>query len=145
MQGIKVPRRGSIAYYPRKRARRFYPKLRVIPQSEKAKISGYAAYKAGMSQAILVDSRKGSPTFGQEITVPVTILDCPPLKVVGIRAYYSSPYGNKAFTEVWTKNLPKEIPRKIKGKKVDQENINKIEENLQKIADLRFIVYADPR
>src|SRR5438132_69779 len=145
MPGIKTPRRGSLAYYPRKRARRIYPKLRVIPSSEKAKISGYAAYKAGMSRAILVDSRKGSPSFGQEITVPVTILDCPPLKVLGIRAYYSTPYGKKVFTEVWTKNLPKELARKIKAKKVAQENLGKIEENLQKVSDVRFIVSSDPR
>src|SRR2546428_7704524 len=112
MPGIKTPRRGSLAYYPRKRAKRIYPKLRVIPPVEKAKVGGFAAYKAGMSQAVLVDNNKGSPTFGQEISVPVTILDCPPLKVVGARAYSNSPYGKKVFTEVWSKNLPKEITRK---------------------------------
>src|SRR6266571_3561719 len=134
MPGIKVPRRGSLAYYPKKRARRIYPKLRAIPSVEKTKVMGFAAYKAGMSQAVMTDSNKNSPTFGQEISVPVTILDCPPLKVLGTRAYYSSPYGKKVLTEVWIKNLPKELTRKIKTKKVEQENLNKIEENLQKIS-----------
>src|SRR5206468_1333085 len=108
MPGIKVPRRGSLAYYPKKRAKRIYPTIKTFPFSEKTKIMGFAAYKAGMTEAVLTDNLKGSPTFGQEISVPATILECPPLKVLGIRSYYQTPYGPKVLTEVWSKEFPKE-------------------------------------
>jgi large subunit ribosomal protein L3 len=138
------PRRGSLAFYPRKRARRIYPSIKTYPEVEKAKLLAFAGYKAGMAQAIIVDNRKDSPTFGQEISVPVTIIDCPPLKVVGIRAYEKTKKGLKVFTEAWTKNLPKDLERKTKVKQ-KEENLKKIEENLEKISKLRLIVCTQPR
>jgi large subunit ribosomal protein L3 len=138
------PRRGSLAFYPRKRARRIYPSIKTYPEVEKAKLLAFAGYKAGMAQAIIVDNRKDSPTFGQEISVPVTIIDCPPLKVVGIRAYEKTKKGLKVFTEAWTKNLPKDLERKTKVKP-KEENLKKIEENLEKISKLRLIVCTQPR
>jgi large subunit ribosomal protein L3 len=138
------PRRGSLAFYPRKRARRIYPSIKTYPEVEKAKLLAFAGYKAGMAQAIIVDNRKESPTFGQEISVPVTIIDCPPLKVVGIRAYEKTKKGLKVFTEAWTKNLPKDLERKTKVKP-KEENLKKIEENLEKISKLRLIVCTQPR
>ncbi|MEM5793876.1 MAG: 50S ribosomal protein L3 [Candidatus Aenigmatarchaeota archaeon] len=138
------PRSGSLAFYPRKRARRIYPRIKTYPESEKAKILAFAGYKAGMAQAIVVDNRKGSPTFGQEISVPVTIIDCPPLKVVGIRAYKKTPKGLKVLTEAWAKDLPKDLERKLKVKP-KEENLKKIEENLEKISKIRLIVCTQPR
>ncbi|MEM5882720.1 MAG: 50S ribosomal protein L3 [Candidatus Aenigmatarchaeota archaeon] len=138
------PRSGSLAFYPRKRARRIYPKIKTYPESEKSKILAFAGYKAGMAQAIVVDTKKGSPTYGQEISVPVTIIDCPPLKVVGIRVYKKTSKGFKVFTEAWIKDLPKDLERKIKVKP-KEENLEKIEKNLEKISKLRLIVCTQPR
>ncbi|MGC8812571.1 MAG: 50S ribosomal protein L3 [Candidatus Aenigmatarchaeota archaeon] len=138
------PRRGSLAFCPRKRAKRIYPSLKTYVEVEKAKILGFAGYKAGMGQAILVDNKKGSPTFGQEISIPVTIIDCPPLKVVGLRAYEKTKKGLKVFTEVWIKGLPKDLERKVKVKP-KEEKLKKIEENLDKISKLRLIVCTQPR
>ncbi|MEM5834383.1 MAG: 50S ribosomal protein L3 [Candidatus Aenigmatarchaeota archaeon] len=138
------PRSGSLAFYPRKRARRIYPRIKTYPESEKAKILAFAGYKVGMAQAIVVDTRKESPTFGQEISVPVTILDCPPLKVVGIRAYQQTKKGLKVFTEAWTKDLPKDLERKVKVKP-KEENLKKIEENIDKVSKIRLIVCTQPR
>ncbi len=138
------PRAGSLAFYPRKRAKRIYPAISTYPEVEKPKVLAFAGYKAGMTTAILIDKRKGSPTFGQEIAVPVTILDCPPLKVVGIRAYESTVKGLKALSEVWAKDLPKDLERKVKVKP-NEKNMKKIEENLGKISNIRLIVATQPR
>ncbi len=138
------PRSGSLAFYPRKRARRIYPSIKTYPESEKPKVLGFAGYKAGMVSVILVDNRKNSPTFGQEIAIPATILDCPPLKIVGIRAYQETKKGFEVLSECWSKNLPNDLERKVKVKP-NEEKLKKIEENLEKISKIRLIVSTQPR
>jgi large subunit ribosomal protein L3 len=145
MPEVRKPRRGSLAYWPRKRARRIYPHLTVYPKTEKAKILAFAGYKAGMTHAIVIDNRKDSITFGQEVAIPVTVLDCPPLKVVGIRAYTNTTKGLKVLSEAWAKDLPKDISRKVKIKKADANKISEIEKELDKISKLRLIVSTQPR
>ncbi len=145
MPEVKRPRRGSLAFYPRKRARRIYPSVSTYPQSDKSKVLGFAGYKVGMTQLVLHDSIKGSPTFGQDIAVPATILECPPLKVVGLRFYHLTDQGHKAFTELWTKDLPKNLNRKLRfGKFKPKENISEVEKNLEKFSKMRAIVSTQP-
>lgn len=139
------PKRGSRAFWPRKRAKRIYPRVRGYPHEEKAKAMGFAGYKVGMTHAMILDSRKGSPSFGQEITTPVTILECPPLRVVGVRSYFSTPKGLQAATEAWSSEAPKELARKFKLGKTDSvEKLAAIEKNLDRTALLRLIVMTQP-
>lgn len=144
MPEIRKPRKGSLAYYPRKRAKRIYPTVKTYPEAEKPKVLAFAGYKAGMLHVMLMDNRKGSPSFGQEIAVSATVLDCPPLKVLGIRAYESTTNGLKVLSESWVKELPKELVRKMKVAS-KKENLVKIENSLDKISDIRLIVSTQPR
>lgn len=146
MPQVKRPKRGTKAFYPRKRASRIYPSLSVYPESEKPKALAFAGYKAGMTHAIIFDNKKGSPTFGQEIQVPVTILECPPLKVIAVRAYHDTPDGTKVFSEVFSKDLPKELARKTKvGKFKTDEKLAQIEKESEKISRVRFVISTNPR
>ncbi len=142
------PRAGSLAFWPRKRAKRIYPRVTTWPESDKTKIDGFAGYKSGMVHVSIVDNRKYSLTKGQEIIVPATILDCPPLKVHGLRAYEETPYGYNILGEVWDEKMKddKDINRKIIfGKTNFEKNLKKIEENMKKIKKLRLIVGTHPR
>jgi len=139
------PKRGSRAFWPRKRAKRIYARVSHYPLAEKAKAMGFAGYKVGMAHAIILDSRKGSPSFGQEITTPLTILECPPLRVVGVRAYVSSAKGLRAAGEAWTSDAPKELARKLKvGKAKTDEKLAEMEKILDKVSILRFIIATQP-
>lgn len=140
------PRSGSLAFYPRKRAKRIYPRLTTYAAADKAKFLGFAGYKAGMVNVIAIDARKGRKTFGQEVSLPATVLDCPPLKVVGFRAYAATTKGLMAFAEVWDKDLPKDLARRINAsKKIEKEDVEKIEKNIDKISVFRLIVCTQPR
>lgn len=141
------PRRGSLAFYPRKRARRIYPWLARYPEVEKPKLLAFAGYKAGMTHAVIIDNVKGSPTFGKEIVVPVTILDTPPLKVIALRFYKKTSKGLQVYTEVWAKNLPKDLKRKIKTiKEIDHsKKLEEIEKEIEKIEKIRVLVATQPR
>lgn len=146
MPQVKRPRRGSLQFHPRVRAKRLYPTIPAYPNADKPKVLGFAGYKSGMSHAIILDNHKGSPTFGQEISIPVTVLDCPPLKVIGIRAYQNTYDGLKVFKEAITKDLPKHLSRKMKvGKFKTDENLVEIEKNLDKISNIRLITCTQPQ
>ena len=84
MPSVKRPRRGSLGFYPRKRARRIYPRIKTYPQIKEAKPLGFAGYKSGMSHALVVDANPHSKTKGQQIFRSITILECPPISVFGL-------------------------------------------------------------
>lgn len=145
MPQVRSPRKGSKAYWPRKKASRIYPNITSYPESDKPKFLAFAGYKAGMTHVIIKDNKKGSPSLGQDISVTVTILDCPPLKIVGVRAYEKTIRGLKVFSEAWIKDLPKYTDRKVKIKAKTDEKLKKIQDNLQKTSNLRFIVITQPK
>ncbi len=99
-----APRHGSLGVRPRKRASKIVPRVRSWPVIvlDKPKLLGYAAYKAGMTHILVIDDRPNRDTTGKEIFVPVTILDAPPMLILGIRAYKRFPMsGLLSIGEVW--------------------------------------------
>ncbi len=146
MPEVKKPREGSKGYWPKKRSIRIYPNLTTYPQSDKPKVMGFAGYKASMVHAIIFDNRKGSLTSGQEIATPITVIDSPPLKVIGIKAYQNSVDGFKALYECMVKDLPKDMSRKLKvGNFKTEEKLAGIEKDIEKISKIRLIVATQPR
>jgi large subunit ribosomal protein L3 len=114
MPKINRPRRGSLAFSPRKRAKSPIPKYQSWPLSEGAPIlQGFAGYKVGMTHVIMVDDHKNSPTEGKEIMVPGTVIEVPSMKVAAIRAYSRDTYGKHALTEVWADQLDTVLGRRI--------------------------------
>ena len=109
----RKPRAGSMQYWPRKRARRIYARVRSWAKSKEAKLLGFAGYKVGMTHLIINDNRKASTTKGMSISCPATIIECPPLKPVSIRFYKNTQYGSKLVSEVMADNFDKELKRKI--------------------------------
>jgi large subunit ribosomal protein L3 len=138
-------KRGSMGYSPRKRAARETPKLSSWPDGgDTPKIQGFAGYKAGMTHAFVEDYRPTSTTSGQEVQIPVTIVEVPPMRIAAIRFYEHSPYGFKTITEYWSTKIKKELARVLPiPKKKEKINWDKIEE--MTIDDIRAIAYTQPR
>ncbi|MDD4482893.1 MAG: 50S ribosomal protein L3 [Methanoregula sp.] len=114
MPKINRPRRGSLAFSPRKRAQSPIPKYKAWPQHTGAPaLLGFAGYKVGMTHVLMVDDHKDSPTEGKEIMVPVTIIEVPTMKVAAVRAYSQDTYGKHAFTELWAEPLDNQLARRI--------------------------------
>ena len=62
------PRAGSLAYYPRKRAKSIVPKYQSWPEDNAQPTpQGFAGYKAGMTNDIMSDDHKTNTTAGEEI------------------------------------------------------------------------------
>ena len=142
------PRRGSIAYSPRIRARSEIPRVRAWPMKKEAKLMGFAGYKAGMTHVIMTDDVPNSLTLGMEISIPVTILEAPPMKVAAIRVYKNTTNGASAIAEAWTTELDKELNRAMTvPKKHDlPAALAKIDQLIKDgtAKDLRVVMYTLP-
>ena len=145
MPTTRRPRKGSMGYSPRKRARSITARVSTWPEGgDGAKLQGFAGYKAGMTHAFIVDFRPRSTTAGQEVQVPVTVLEVPPIRVCGIRFYQDTPYGRKAVGEVWAKSVEKELSRRLPvPKEYDEKAAWETASKLQ-YDDIRALVYTQP-
>jgi len=145
MPATRRPRKGSMGYSPRKRARSITARISTWPEGgDGAKLQGFAAYKAGMTHAFIVDYRPRSTTAGQEVQVPVTVLEVPPMKICAIRFYEDTAYGRKAVGEVWSKSLDKELGRKLPvPKEYDEKAGWAVAEKLE-YDDIRALVSTQP-
>jgi len=133
------PLRGSRGFYPKKRARRIYPKIKNWSRSKETKPLGFAGYKAGMTHVLIIDTNPHSKTKGQQISRPVTILDCPPFSVFGFRCYYNDSVFD-VFSENFDKNILKKMNLPKKAKKVE-EQLKKIPEN---ISFINLLCHTNP-
>ncbi len=163
----RKPRAGSLQFWPRKRAKRMYPRMNSYPsidesKLDKPKLLAFAGYKAGMLHVIVKDTTKGSASFGEDISVPVTVLDCPPMLAVGVRSYKPTAYGLSIITEAWADKLPKgfelkrkskKTAKKTKKKKKEKKKVKptastqfaKMEKELAQISSVRLIVATQPK
>jgi len=139
------PRRGSLGFYPRKRAKRLVPRFRSWPKVEDTVPLGFFGYKAGMTHMLLVDARRRTPTSGQPVFTPVTVIETPPIFVYGIRFYREYDGSLRAATEVWAENLPKELGRRITlPEKVDhKERLEGVDPSAY--VDVRLLVATQPK
>jgi large subunit ribosomal protein L3 len=145
MANIRFPRKGSMQYWPRKRARRIYARVRYrnVLGVKEAKPVEFAGYKVGMLQGIVLDNTPTSMTKNEEKIIPLTMIECPPLRIASIRFYKKTSNGIRVVTEVFVAK-DKHIFRKLtKNKK--EKNIAEIENNLNDYYDITALVYTVPQ
>jgi len=135
MAAPKSPRKGSLQFWPRKRARKFLPRVNWSAlSSEKPRIMGFLCYKAGMKSAYVSDNTPNSMTLGKNIILPATILECPNMKIFSVRFYKNG----KVSKEIIAENLEKELKKKVKFPKSRNKKI----EDMNEYDDIRIIVYS---
>jgi large subunit ribosomal protein L3 len=141
------PRKGSVAFSPRKRAVRESPRVHSWPPKEEPGLLGFPAYKVGMTHVTMTDTAKNSPTEGMEISTPVTILEAPPVVVMGIRAYRNTDRGIKVMTDVMAPELDAELARKITIPKESnsEARLKELKDKLDQVADIRVLIHTNPK
>ena len=145
MAQIHRPRRGSLSYSPRKRAKSEVPRIRSWPEEDKARMAGFAGYKAGMTHVMMIDDRPHSLTEGMEISVPVTVLEVPPMNVVAVRAYENYNGGLRAAGEAWAENLAPDLKRAMTVPKKSRGTApGDLEALGEDLADVRVLVHTNP-
>ncbi|MEM2919581.1 MAG: 50S ribosomal protein L3 [Candidatus Nitrosocaldus sp.] len=140
-----APRRGSLAYLPRARARSIESRIRTWPSidAKEPRLLGFAGFKAANIHLISIDDRERTPNFGKPLMSRATVIAAPPMRVIGIRAYEKTVYGLRSLFDIYADGLPKELSRKVKIKPTEQSIVNDIK--LDDAHELRAVVAVTPR
>jgi len=142
MPNIRQPRSGSLQFWPRKRSKRKIPRVRTQVDSKDLKITGFAGYKVGMTHLQAIETNKYSHKKGDEISVPVTIIECPPLKIATIRLYKKEGLKlilKKEIILSKDKNLGKIITLPKKDQKSKLEKLNP-----EDYDEVRVLLFTQP-
>lgn len=110
------PRNGSLGFLPRKRTKHHRGRVRTFPRDNtavKPHFTAFMGFKAGMTHISRVVERKGTKLHAKQVTEPVTIIETPPMTVVGVVGYIETPRGLRALTTVWAQHLSKEVQRRF--------------------------------
>merc|ERR1711974_429934 len=113
---FEAPRHGSLGFLPRKRATRHRGKIKSFPkddQSTAPHLTATFGYKAGMTHIVRDVDKPGSKMHKKEAVESVTILETPPIIVVGIVGYIETPNGLRALTTVWASHLQEQVIRRF--------------------------------
>ncbi len=144
-----APRHGSLAFLPRKRASNTKGRIRHwLDKPESLNFLGFAGFKAGMTHITYIEDQKNSPYFGKELMKPVTVIEIPPLILIGIRIYNEDEYGKYVIGELYTKEINQYLKRKINTpdfENYDFKNIKKrLTENINEYSEIRGIFQTQP-
>lgn len=110
------PRNGSLAFLPKKRCSHVRGRVKAFPRDDTNKqphLTAFMGYKAGMTHILREVNKPGSRLHKKETVEPVTILECPPMIVVGMVGYIETPRGLRTLTSVWTEHLSESVRRRF--------------------------------
>ena len=148
------PRRGSLAYLPRGRAKsmearirmRGWPTTRTTNASaDEPKLVTHCGFKAGCVQIVTIDDREHVPNHGKQLVSLGTVIATPPIVVLGIRGYKKDVNGLHATFDIFAQDVPREIAKEIKIKSSDESAMTKAESKLGSINQIFALVAVSPK
>jgi large subunit ribosomal protein L3 len=144
-----APRHGSLAFLPRKRATIIKGRIRHwLDSSDEISFLGFAGFKAGMTHITYIEDQKNSPYYGKELMKPITIIEVPPLILIGIRIYNEDDYGKFVVGEIFANEVNNYLTRKINIPDFENYNFEEIKENLlnkiKQTSEIRGIFQTQP-
>jgi large subunit ribosomal protein L3e len=113
---FSAPRHGSLGFLPKKRCKRSRGKVKAFPKDDPSKpvhLTAFLGYKAGMTHIVREVDKPGSKVNKKEVVEPVTILETPPIMIVGVVGYIETPKGLRAFKTVFAEHLSEDCRRRF--------------------------------
>lgn len=113
---FEAPRRGNLGFQPRKRCTHYRGKIRSFPkdnQTLKPHLTAFMGFKAGMTHIVRDMDKPGSKMNKKEVVEAVTILETPPMIVIGVVGYVETPRGLQTLTTVWAQHLTESARRRF--------------------------------
>merc|ERR1712061_932740 len=107
---------GSKGFLPKKRSKRHKGKPKALPKDDPSKpvhLTCFMGYKAGMTHIVREVDRPGSKVNKKEVVEACTILETPPVMVVGVVGYIETPRGLRALKTVWAEHIGEECKRRF--------------------------------
>jgi len=113
---FSAPRHGHVGFLPKKRSRRHRGKVKAFPKDDQNKpihLTAFIGYKAGMTHIVREVDKPGSKTNKKEVVEAVTILETPPMVIVGVVGYIETPKGLRVFKTVFAEHLSEDCRRRF--------------------------------
>jgi large subunit ribosomal protein L3e len=113
---FEAPRHGSLGFLPRKRATRHRGKVKTFPKDDPTQpchLTAFMGYKAGMTHIVREVAKPGSKLDKKDVVEAVTVLETPPIVVVGLVGYIETPQGLRTLTTVWASHLSEDCLRRF--------------------------------
>jgi len=113
---FEAPRHGSLGFLPRKRTNHHRGKVKCFPRDDQTKaphLTAFMGYKAGMTHICRDVNKPGSALHKKEVVEAVTIIETPPMAVVGVVGYVQTPRGLRTLTTVFTEHLDDSFKRRL--------------------------------
>jgi len=112
---FEAPRSGSLGFLPKKRTKRHAGRIRSFPKDDgKAEphLTAFRGYKAGMTHVVRGVDRAGALMHKREVVDAVSVVETPPMVVVGVVGYVETPSGLRTLTTVFAEHLSEEFKRR---------------------------------
>jgi len=112
----EAPRHGSLGFLPRKRSSHHRGRIRSFPKDDLYKtphLTAFMGYKAGCTHILREVNKPGSKLHKKEAVEMVTILETPPMVVVGLVGYVQTPRGLRTLTTIWAHHLTEQVKRRF--------------------------------
>merc|ERR1711931_209762 len=113
---FSAPRHGSLKFLPKKRCTRPRGTPKSFPKDDASQpihLTAFIGFKAGMTHVVREAEKPGSAINKKEVVEPVTIIETPALKVVGVTGYIDTPDGPRSIKTVWAAHLSDEVRRRF--------------------------------
>jgi large subunit ribosomal protein L3e len=102
---------------PKRRTKNHRGKVRSFPRDDRSKpvhLTAFMGYKAGMTHIVKYNERReGKKLIKKDIVEAVTVVETPPMTVVGMVGYIDTPRGLRALSTVWAQKLPEGVIRRM--------------------------------
>jgi len=111
------PRCRSLAFLPKRRTKHHRGRVRHWPKDDPKKpvhVTAFMGYKAGMTHVVKYQERReGKKVIKKDVVHPTSVIECPPMKVIGMVGYVETPRGLRALSTVWAANLDQDVKRRF--------------------------------
>jgi len=90
-------------------------RVRSFPKDQPSKpphLTAFMGYKAGMTHIVREMDKLGSKMHKKEVVEAVTIIETPPMIVVGVVGYIDTPRGQRQLTTVWASHVSDDFRRR---------------------------------
>jgi len=113
---FSAPRHGSMGFTPKKRSKRHVGKCKAFPKDDPSKpihLTAFIGYKAGMTHIVRDVDKIGSKVHKKEVVEAVTIIETPPMVIVGVVGYIETPRGPRPLKAVFAEHLSEDCKRRF--------------------------------
>jgi len=113
---FEAARHGSLGFLPKKRSTHHRGRIRHFPPDNptyQPHLTAFIGYKAGSTHVVREVNRQDHKLNKKEVVEAVTIIEAPPMVVVGIVGYIETPRGLRPLTTIWAQHMDESFLRRF--------------------------------